>query len=239
MSKPDLTLLYYSASALPGDYGVNLRNKLLEVTDNKFPVISVTQKPIDFGKNICIGEIGQSYYNIYRQMYTGIQEVETRYVALIEDDSMYAPEHFENRPTSDNVFCYNKNMWFLDGDIFWTRGDSGTLNCIAPTKLLHMVLKRRFDRFPVEPIPRNYQKYFWGEPGTFESKLGFPNIEVEYFPSKIPNLTLVYREATFGRPRRRRRAIVETDKEYWGNAYELNKHLIGEKHSDHIWHVKI
>lgn len=169
-------------------------------------------------------------------MYAGVQRVKTDYVALIEDDSLYSMEHFTHRPSSLNAFSYNRSMWFLDGDIFWDRKQIGTFNCIAPTKLLMNTLKKRFEKFPEEPMPRNDQKYAWGEPGKFEHLLGLDNPDVEYFETEIPNLTLVYKEATFGRPKRYRKHPACTELSYWGNAYELNSRLIGPKIANtYIW----
>ena len=48
----DLTLVYYSANALPENVANNFRRELLNVTKGIFPIISVTQKPVDFGNNI-------------------------------------------------------------------------------------------------------------------------------------------------------------------------------------------
>lgn len=94
----DLTLIYYTSNTNPEYFAGNVRNHLLQVTEGKIPIISVSQKPIDLGKNICAGEIGRSLYNLYRQVYTGALEAKTKYVALCEDDTLYNMEHFRHRP---------------------------------------------------------------------------------------------------------------------------------------------
>jgi hypothetical protein len=223
----DLTLLYYSANALPEQSAANFRNELLKTTEGAFPIISVTQKPIDFGKNICVGDIGQSYYNMYKQIHAGLQHTETKYVAMVDDDSLYNMEHFSYRPTSDDVFSYNKSMWFLDKTIFWTKDHAGGFSSIAPTKFLRDILGLRLTRFPEEPMPRNYQKYQWLEPGH-EEPLGFRAQKMEYFKTKTPLITLCYWDATSGWPKRRQRGTkVAEELEYWGNAQELRNRLIG------------
>ena len=114
MSENDLTLLYYSAHTLPDKLEDSFRSELRSVVKRKYPIISVTQKPVRLGKNICVGDIGRSHYNCYKQIYIGVQNVKTKYVAMVEDDTLYSLEHFSHRPTSDNVFSFNHNMWFLE-----------------------------------------------------------------------------------------------------------------------------
>ena len=48
----DLTLLYYTANKIPETFGQNVRNHLLSLFPEGIPIISVSHKPIDFGKNI-------------------------------------------------------------------------------------------------------------------------------------------------------------------------------------------
>lgn len=221
----DLTLLYYSANTLPKNVEQNFQNALLKVVGNEFPIISVTQKHTEFGRNLFVGEIGQSYYNIYKQMYFGVQEVKTKYVAVIEDDSLYTAEHFTHRPSDDTVFSYNTNWWFLDPEVFWNRGHIGMFSCIATTKQMHKALKQRFDRFPMEPTPREYQKYFWMEFGKDE-KLGFNNERVEFFATKEPLVTLCYYGATYGRPKRHKNTSTSVEElAPWGRATDLRKRI--------------
>ena len=222
---PDLTLLYYSANALSDVVSNNFRNELLRVVGDTYPIISVTQKPVSFGKNICVGEIGQSYYNLYKQMLAGLEHVETRYVATIEDDTLYTTEHLAHRPTSDDTIAYNRSMYFLDSHEFWTRGGTGTFGMIAPTAVLRSCLKRRYEKFPVEMMPRVYHKYFFMDPGQ-DDRCGLPNEKTEQFTTEIPLITLCYYGATFGRPKRHNQTSSGcTDLSHWGNAEVLRKKL--------------
>ena len=94
----DLTLLLATANLLPDETARRIRLALLYVTGNRYPVVSVSQKPLDFGYNICVGEIGVNKYNAYRQLYIGTLAVKTEYVAVVDDDVLYAPGHFEHYP---------------------------------------------------------------------------------------------------------------------------------------------
>ena len=132
-----------------------IRNYLLEVTENKYPIISVSQQPLDFGKNICIGDIGKSKYNLYKQILMGVREIKTKYVALAEDDTLYSPEHFLYRP-EDGVCSYNTNGWFAQPgiDYFWRPNEyktksGGHWGCISGTNTL---LKDMENYFRLNPL---------------------------------------------------------------------------------------
>ena len=60
------TIIYYTANREKESFENKVRENILKVKGD-LPVISVSQKPIDFGKNICVGDIGQNYLNAFRQ----------------------------------------------------------------------------------------------------------------------------------------------------------------------------
>ena len=78
------------------------------------PIISVSQKPLDFGTNICVGDKGQSYLNAFRQLLIGCEVATTEYVVMAESDCLY-PKHgyFDYEPTDPNkIYSYN-NTWIM------------------------------------------------------------------------------------------------------------------------------
>jgi hypothetical protein len=196
------------------------------VNQGVYPIISVTQKPVNLGQNICVGEIGQSYYNLYKQLYLGALGVKTKYVAFVEDDTLYNVEHFSYRPPADDVFCYNRHFWFLDKEYFWTKEHVGGFSTIVGKKSLVDYLSQVFDKYPEEPLPRNEQKYLVTEPGKYDEKLGFKRQKVHFFHTQKPLITFCYRQGTYGWPKRREKnSIVVTDLEDFGNAKNLRKKL--------------
>lgn len=222
----DLTIVFYSANRLPDAVADNFRRHLVEMA-GKTPIISVTQKPVELGRNICVGDIGQSYYNLFKQMLLGVREVKTPYVALAEDDTLYVPNHFEQRPSDDKTVAYNRNMWFLDTKTFWTKKHTGNFGLIASTENLLGLLEQRFERFPEEMLPRYYQKWFWMEFGQ-DDRLGFKNANTEVFETGIPLITFAYYGATYGKPKRRLRTSSEVSElPHWGDAQKLRQKLEG------------
>src|SRR3989344_7916542 len=101
----DLTVVYYTANHVSDYFMANTKKILLEAI-GEIPIISVSQKPMDLGTNICVGDSLRSHVNIYRQALIGVKKAETKYIALAEDDVLYSPEHFTRR-SSAGKFAYN------------------------------------------------------------------------------------------------------------------------------------
>jgi hypothetical protein len=188
----DLTLLYYTANVLSERPAENIRKYLLNVTRGEIPIVSVSQEPLKFGINICVGKIGRTYYNCYLQILTGAEEVKTKYVACVEDDTLYSMEHFNHRPFPD-TFAFNGNMWYFENDKFWRKyeGQSGMCGCIVETKLLKVYLEPRYKKFPEPPDNDRAQRHFQ-EPGRDDKWFGIENAKTEHFFTKIPLLTFNY-----------------------------------------------
>ena len=179
----DLTILYYTANIFEPS-GERIRQHL-QAEAREIPIISVSQKPMIFGGNIWVGEIGISKYNIYKQIYTGVQAVKTKYVACCEDDVLYNYDHFKYRP-KQGIFAYDCNMWFAEPEEFWRRPQiherSGMFGCIVETQTLYDEMKKRFDKYP-QPDPKNYD---WGEPQS----------PVEYFMGDYPLIVFCHDTST-------------------------------------------
>lgn len=73
ITKNNLTVVYYTSNWLDTQNPYFLENtkKQLLTAIGDLPLISVSQKPIAFGTNICVGEIGRSHLNLYRQILAG------------------------------------------------------------------------------------------------------------------------------------------------------------------------
>ena len=80
----DLAILYYSADRVPYGFKMSVQEELFrsvygrdleDYNDADFAngpdIITITQKPTQWCRNICVGEIGASIYNVYRQIMIG------------------------------------------------------------------------------------------------------------------------------------------------------------------------
>lgn len=108
----ETTVIYYTDNSLD-EMILNLCQRYLVRAVGDNPILSVSQKPMAFGLNICVGEIGRSILSIFQQQVTGLEAVRTKYVAFAEHDVIYSPEHFAFIPPRDDIFYYNTNLWYL------------------------------------------------------------------------------------------------------------------------------
>jgi hypothetical protein len=104
------TVIYYTANMENPEFEEKIRDNLVKNCGN-LPIISVSRKPINLGKNICVGEQPVCYANSFRQILIGLKEAKTKYCIAAESDVLYPPEYFTfTPPTDDNVYRYT-NLW--------------------------------------------------------------------------------------------------------------------------------
>jgi len=118
----DLTILYYTANAEDPVFEQKIIDNLKKQAGD-IPIISISRKPIDLGKNICIGEKPICYANSFRQILVGLKEAKTKFCIAAESDCLYPPEYFQfTPPREDRVYRYT-NIWIhFDGrDRFWQK----------------------------------------------------------------------------------------------------------------------
>ncbi len=123
MQRDDLTIIYYTSNREEEEFENKIRQKLLEVSGD-IPIISVSQKPIDFGKNICVGDVGASYLNLYRQIEIGCKEAKTSFVISAEADCLYPPDYFNFVPLNVNeCYLYNNILILNSWDQYYLKKD--------------------------------------------------------------------------------------------------------------------
>jgi len=201
----DLTVIYYTANYLEEKNPVfvkNTKRQLLKAIGNH-PLISVSQKPMDFGYNVCVGDIGRSHRNIYYQILVGCKHSKTAYVAMAEDDILYSYNHFHTYTPKDNKFAYDMAKLSL---FTWTKPPMFSFRTkrmvvnqlIAPRDYLIEALEERFAR--VEELKamgwsNDKINSRWGDPGRYENKLGVTVREREEFYSAVPSIVFTHENA--------------------------------------------
>jgi hypothetical protein len=108
----DTTIVYYTANYDVPALERNVRALILE-NSGGLPIVSVSQRPIDFGRNICVGEVGRSGQNVYRQMLIGARAAETHFVCITEADELYPREYFQFRPEREDCFYCAEPLYVL------------------------------------------------------------------------------------------------------------------------------
>jgi hypothetical protein len=91
----------------------SLCRRILVREAREIPIISVSQKPVDLGHNVCVGEIGRNWISLYKQLLAGAAEAETDWVVVVEHDCLYTYEHLSYQPDDPGVFWYNHNCWLV------------------------------------------------------------------------------------------------------------------------------
>lgn len=232
----DLTVIYYTSNWLDTHnpfFLENTKKQLLKAIGD-LPLISVSQKPIAFGINICVGETGRSHLNLYRQILAGVKAAKTKYVAMAEDDVLYSHTHFHYHVPERDVFAYNMAKWSLftwsHPPVFSFRVNRKVVNSlIAKRDMLIDALEERFalfDKLIQEGKKEENIIHYWGDPGRYENKLGVTVRETEEFFTAEPNIVFSHPEA-FGYLSRGTRKklgdIRAIEIPYWGRAEDVLK----------------
>ena len=109
------TIIYYSANTEDPVFERKIMDNIRDKSEGQ-PIISVTRKPVDLGKNICIGEQPVCYVNAFKQLLIGLKESTTDFCVASESDVLYPPEYFTfTPPVKDKPYRYT-NVWvYFDG----------------------------------------------------------------------------------------------------------------------------
>lgn len=203
MSSPDLTIIYYTSNWLDtrNPFFLAKTRKQLRKAAGELPIICVSQKPTDFGENICVGDIGRTHLNLYRQILIGCKAAKTKYVAMAEDDILYSHQHFHDPEGIEiarrDVFSYDMNKVSLftwsKPPMFSFRTKRMVVNSlISKRDYLIDALEERFAKFPDESkVPL----YHWGDPGRYEQYLGVTVRRRKDWYSPCPNIVFSHEHA--------------------------------------------
>lgn len=206
----NLTVIYYTSNYLEKTnpyFLSNTKEQLIKAIDG-LPLVIVSQEPTLFGKhctNVCVGKLGRSHLNIYRQILEGAKAATTEYVALAEDDILYSYEHFHNEYIGmyPDKFLYDMNkvsvFTWIKPALFSFRHDRMVVNqLIAPRKLLIEALEERFKRFD-ELINHGKTEQqiikYWGDLSRYEDILGVTVRPSKTFMCKMPSLVFSHEHA--------------------------------------------
>lgn len=216
----DLTVVYYTANAIPEGFAEKTQ-EILFVASAEHPIVSVSQKPINFGLNIVV-DLPRSHLSIYQQALIGAKAARTEYIALCEDDVLYSSKHFKYRPT-EGKFAYNLGYWSLftwSPKVFSYKGRKNLCNLICNRKLFIEAIEERFAAYPDGKVNLG----LWAEPGKYERQLGVIVRETEEFYTDPPNIMFSHETAlSFDNlgTRKRMGPLKAIDIPYWGRAEEI------------------
>lgn len=147
--KSNRVILYYTDSKLERTLAEAVRKNLATVA-GPIPIISVSQEPLNFGKNICVGEKPRSLKSMYEQILAGVMAApEDSIIYLCEHDVFYHPSHFAKIPRDNNAFYFNQNRyyWWVGENRFYQGGPShkALSHAIVSKKYLTAKIKAMLD----------------------------------------------------------------------------------------------
>ena len=106
------SIIYLTDNSLDPEI-MALCQRVLAEAAGDIPIISVSQKPTDFGVNVCMGEMGRNWLSLYKQLLMGARVAETEWVVIAEHDCLYTSEHLNHTPETSTEFWYNDNRWLV------------------------------------------------------------------------------------------------------------------------------
>jgi len=168
-----MNILYYTSNKLDEKIQKLVCNRLLLVG---LPIVSVSLKPMDFGKNIVL-DLKPSPDSMLKQIIAGL-EASSDYVFLCEHDVLYDSSHFIKH--DGDKFYFNTNVWklkWMTDHVVWTddlqqlSGMSGKRDVL----LKHFKSLEKFDR---HYEPRDNRENYSSE---------FPNIDIRHDKNLTPS----------------------------------------------------
>lgn len=176
----DTTVIYYSSNREKPDFEGRVIKNLLEVCGN-LPVVSVSQRPMDLGKNICVGDHGVSGFNMFRQVQIACQIATTKFVISAEADCLYPPDYFTFIPERDDV-CYRDSNLYVMGQwrkYFYKKEGGATHAQIVGREFYLARLNELFKDAPEWSVEeKNFPRERWHKVDVFD--------KIVYFETKNP-----------------------------------------------------
>jgi hypothetical protein len=206
------TIIYYTSNREDPIFERKIQATLV-ANSGGVPIISVSQKPIDLGTNICVGDVGASGFNVCRQIQKACEKADTDFVITAEADCLYSPDYFQFRPERLDIPYRNRNIYVLKykQDFF----------CKKDSSLFSQVVGREF-------FLERLERLFEGQPQWSTEFKNFPKEihkalfdEFEYFESDNPCIS--FKTGRGMRKHSNSDEIPVYELPFWGTARELRK----------------
>jgi hypothetical protein len=145
----DATIVYYTSNREKPDFEERVKENILKVSGG-LPIISVSHKPINFGKNICVGDVGTSGFNMFRQVQIALREVKTDFAISAEADCLYPPDYFQFIPPRTDMCYRSDNLYVMPDarDYFFYKKEGATHAQVIGRKFYLDTLERLFEGAP-------------------------------------------------------------------------------------------
>jgi len=214
------TVIYYSSNREDSAFEARVQKTLLE--NCNLPIISVTQKPTKLGKNICVGDVGVSGFNMFRQVQIACKEAKTEFIISAEADCLYPPDYFTFRPERKDVCYRNSNLYVMPDlrDYFFYKEEGATHAQIVGREYYLDVLELLFYLAPEwSTEEKNFPKERWGKEDVFK--------EIKYYRTENPVFQIKTHKGMRYYTHSDRTPIPEI--KYWGSGKPLRNYYVKGK----------
>lgn len=210
--------IYASSNMEDPKFEERIRENILK--NCQLPIISVTQKPIDLGTNICVGDkIGVTGFNFFRQVLIGMQNSDADYVVSAEADTVYGPDYFRFVPPTLDVPYRNSNLYVMgDHRNYWYYKPEGATHSQAVGRKFYMeTLEKLFEGAPKwSATEKNFPKERNGKDDIFD--------KIEHFTTEIPVFQIKTHRSMRYFTRSEREPIHELP--HWGEGKNVREYYM-------------
>ena len=211
----DATIIYYTSNKENPKLEEKVKENILQNCGD-LPIISVSHKPIEFGKNICVGDVGASGFNMFRQVQIACREATTKFVISAEADCLYPSDYFQFIPERDDVCYRNSNLYVMahKRPILWKKEGGATHAQVVGREFYLEKLRQLFAGAPEWSIEeKNFPKERWHYQDVFS--------RIKYYETKNP--VLQFKTSDSMRHHTTSDRIDRSEIPYWGKALDLRK----------------
>lgn len=213
----ETTILYYTSNREVPEFEERIRQNILKVCGG-LPIISISQKPIDFGRNICVGEVGASGFNMFRQVLIGCKAAETDFIISAESDCLYPPDYFSWIPEREDVCYRNSNLYVMPQHrtYFWKKEEGATHAQIVGREFYINRLEFLFQGCPEWSVEeKNFPKERRKQEDVFRPHM------IEYYDTENPVVQIKTSQSMRHYTNSDRQARMEIP--YWGSGVNFRK----------------
>ena len=213
----DLTIIYYTSNREIESFENKIIESLIE-NSKGLPIVSVSQKPMNLGNNICVGNVGVSEINSRRQLLIGAKEAKTKFICSAESDFLYPESFFKFEPLEDNII-------YLPVPVFILFAQKRKKTIYSPKRVSSegcLIVGREYIISILEKMLEG--QVMWKEKGS-DNRL-IPHLlkvgKTKTFKLDIPVVTFKTDRNMHRRTPHEYKKITESI-HYWGNAHDLRR----------------
>lgn len=172
------------------------------ISKAQLPIISVSLKPIPFGKNFVLNDRKRGVYTLTLQIITALEKSTSKNIFFCEHDVLYHASHFDFIPHTEDTFYYNTHVWrwryhtrktVTHSDLISLSG----LCCNRDLALRYFHLYKKFLERNTDIHSDKQSRIvrdFGFEPGaSTNGKYGFKAFKFDTWKSKYPNVDIRHR----------------------------------------------